>query len=360
MVSITEKSGDLTKSYNPTVFNYNETSNSGLFSPNSPATINLSNVEAANTTSVQGDFDGDGKNDLLLYPTFGTGAYQKYWLYKNIENGSNITANEHNIGYFQSIFPISWLGGNETLGYKLAPMQGWCVISNELSSNTTYFKSYSIGSVAPVYLQDIKTYQFSRFTYGYFNECLPRTSTNNSIQNESARVVDPNNPGPTYIVVDKIIPKEFLNGDFNGDGITDIIAVEKSLEYGVQVGCTWTTRTYNGGKTYFINLDRRLTSNYVNLSNTVEITPTSKFIVADVNGDGKSDLLIFDTNRVIVYTLKEDNTLIELFRKTDSGIKLDKPLLMGDYNGDGKLDLQFLKLIIKMFGVFLLPRGLHL
>ena len=68
--SITEKSGDNTKSLNPTVFNYDSTSENVTFNTN-VANITLDNVRSDNATTVQGDFDGDGSMDIILYPTIG-------------------------------------------------------------------------------------------------------------------------------------------------------------------------------------------------------------------------------------------------------------------------------------------------
>jgi len=68
LMSITESSGDGSKSYAPTTFQYDTTSNEGLFAMGTPVTINQSGIDLTNTNRFSGDFDGDGKTDFILYP----------------------------------------------------------------------------------------------------------------------------------------------------------------------------------------------------------------------------------------------------------------------------------------------------
>ena len=51
------------------------------------------------------------------------------------------------------------------------------------------------------------------------------------------------------------------------------------------------------GQSYFINLDRRVTANFINIAGQINITASSKLEVADVNGDGKSDLMVFQSRQ---------------------------------------------------------------
>ncbi|MFZ0598810.1 MAG: RHS repeat-associated core domain-containing protein [Flavobacterium sp.] len=141
--------------------------------------------------------------------------------------------------------------------------------------------------------------------------------------------------------VEKDIPKTYVSGDFNGDGISDAVVIEKSVSYAINTGCVTTTpQTYAGGKTYFVKLDKRLSTNFVNQSGFLVTTDNSKFFVGDFNDDGKSDIYVFDTGSVKVYSLDDNNQFYLLFQTTinDPNIILDRPILMGDYNGDGKTD----------------------
>jgi RHS repeat-associated protein len=335
--SITEKSGDNTKSYNPTIFNYDTTTNSDLFQISNPITLNVNSINFTNSSNVSGDFDGDGNMDFILYPTTGTDAKRKYWLYTNIEGSTLNIGSEHNLGYFLDIFPTSWLSWNN----KLMPMQGWCAVQTNSVTNTTTFNNYSTGTVNPIYFQYSKTFQFPKFTFSYWTEPC-----------DTGGVVDPNiglnrlpdpfdDNDPVYNEIIKDIPKEYLSGDFNGDGLTDVIIVEKPVIISYFTGgCNGSNTTYTsiGGKSYFLDLDRRITTDYINIAGYLQVTSNSKFTVADVNGDGKSDLMIFDSGSVKTYFLNDNKQLVQSINFPDTSILSDKPRYMGDFNGDGKID----------------------
>lgn len=318
LISITEKSGDNAKNLNPTVFTYEDLSNT--ISVSSPISfIATSNTTQLNTAMISGDFTGKGKMDFILYPINGENDRQQYWLFTDVQEGVNADLGYiHNVGKFDKIFPVSWLGGSSGSGYKLMPFQGWNVVKTSLQ-NVTTFTTYSKGVTNPIYFQDEKSYQFPKFISGYSYQC------------SQGKTVDPEDPsGPIWVDVVKTIPKEYLNGDYNGDGITDVIVIEKSYTYDIKIGCNTHSVTNNPGVTYFVNLDRRITSNYVTISGTVDVTLNSKFEVADVNGDGKSDILIFNEGKVTVYTLKDNNLIEELWRTNDSDIStaIEKPFLL--------------------------------
>jgi RHS repeat-associated protein len=457
--SVTEKSGDNTKSFNPTVFNYDTTVENDLFQMSESIQLSLNDINFNNSKNITGDFDGDGNMDFILYPTIGSHAKKKYWVFSDIGGGSFNIGSEHNVGSFIDIFPTSWLNHSE----KLMPMQGWCVIQNDSSNSITSFKNYSAGISNPIYFQYEKTYEFPKFStiiecpnlphcdLSPFPENIEPYSMNLNRDRDPITIdpIDPNDPGNTscpnpinisispilnneatitwnqlgtplassweiyyfetglannpsnfdpigtYTIVSQnshiiqnlyprksykffirsicggqvgnmpgtwvgplniggfiehnpgevvyqVIPKEYVSGDFNGDGLTDVVAIEKRSSYQAVVcqGNCYTTTNISipGGKTYFVNLDRRLTENFVNFSGQITTTNNSKFIVADVNGDGKSDLMVFDSGSVKVYSLNENKQFVQIVSQTDGSIKSDKPSFMGDFNGDGKLD----------------------
>lgn len=346
LISITETSGDNTKSLNPTVFSYDDFDDSSSFFNLTTASAGLTNVRNTNTANINGDFDGDGKIDMILYPIsspYGDWTNpdhkKKYWLYTDIQGTGNNVAYEHSIGSFEEIFPVTWLGGGGTYGYKLSHTQGWNIIKYDNTSNVTTFLTYSTGSVSPIYLQDQKTYQFPKFTYGYWKEpCIPNGNKLDSSESNQY-VEDPIDPNePVWVEIVKKIPKTYLNGDFNGDGLTDVIVIERPVSFQKTQSCSTYTTTINGVNTYFVNLDRRLTNNYVNPSGSIPNTGNTKFFVCDFNGDGKSDIIVIDQGMVKVYVLNDNKQLVLLFFQNNSGIKSDMQILIGDYNGDGKSD----------------------
>jgi RHS repeat-associated protein len=292
--SVTELSGVTGINYNPTVFTYENNNKYLSYAGDITSKLDIGNISSQNAATVSGDFGGDEKMEFLIYPTTGPDAKLKYWLYSDIDSGMTNLGVEHNVGAFETIFPVSWLTANN----KLYSKQGW-VVAKKTDTNYT-FTMYCAGTASPIYYQYERVVNFPTQKFGW-----PVNST-------------------------KIFPKKILSGDFNGDGITDVIAID------MQVG------TITSKKIYFIDLKRDNTSNYLTYSGELAsvITSNSKVEVADVNGDGKSDFIIFENEKATTYTLNDAYQLVLLWNYPDANISIDstKTILLGDYNGDGKTD----------------------
>jgi len=289
IVKVTETSGDGTKSYNPTLFDYDRTFEQMKYLTITTA-LNIGNIKSLNVAAVSGDFNADGKMDCLVYPTIGTDAKTKYWMYADIESGFNMGL-EHNVGAFEDIFPATFLSADN----KILP-QGW-VVAKKAGSNytfTVYSMVHYLGS--------------------------------NNIQKQYERMVSfPNT----------IYPKKIVSGDFNGDGLTDILAIDTGVTTARNV--------------YLIDLKRDKTTDFLTSPGLLAtgLSRTARVEVADFNGDGKSDLFVFDTGFLTIYSLNSENKLVVLYRNmsTDSTLMMgypsvttSLPILVGDFNGDGKSD----------------------
>ncbi|MFZ0598843.1 MAG: FG-GAP-like repeat-containing protein, partial [Flavobacterium sp.] len=335
LYKITEKSGDNSQTYNPTVFTYGDLTNTSSVNL-TPATLNLSNIDFQTTGNISGDFNGDGDADLILYPLKTADAMKKYWLYTNIAGTEQMvnTDIEHTIGTFEQMFPMTILEGNSSEGYKLQTKQGWATVQGGVF--TTYaFDGYAIVQ------RDQKTYDFPRFILDYQNECNGENPdrTPNSSKMTGTGPVEPGTGLISYHI-DNEIPKSIISGDFNGDSLTDIVVVERSFTYPWTSGCTTVERTYNGGKTLFMNFDKRISSYFASESGSISITSDDRIVVADFNGDGKSDIYVFGIGGIKIYSLDANNQFVLLSQSpgNDPSIVLNKTILMGDYNGDGKAD----------------------
>lgn len=342
LISITEKTGDNSKSLNPTIFTYDDLTNDMAFD-STTASFGTSNTNQFNTAIITGDFTGNGLMDFILYPTNGTNAKKELWLFTGINDTNTYNLGYvHNVGSFQDVFPVSWLGGSASYGYKLMPDQAWCVVKANTSSNLVNFSTYSTGTTNPIYFQYSKEYAFPKFTYGYWREpCGNIINNQNDSQSEQQKVVDPNDPNdPVWVSIEKVIPKVFLSGDFNGDGLTDVLTVEKKVTYQVTQNCSTYTQTYQGGKVFFVDLDRRNTTNFINVAGFLTTTDDTKFHVADYNGDGKADILVVNAGNAKVYSLNDNKQLVLQWNIPDADITLatNSPIFLGDYNGDGKMD----------------------
>jgi RHS repeat-associated protein len=331
ITSITEKTGDNSKSYNPTVFEYDNSLTGTISYLPITTTLNVGNVTTLNASTVSGDFDADGKMDCLLYPTTGPDAKAKYWLYSNIESGVNTNIGVgHDVGAFEDIFTTTWLSWNN----KVMP-QGWTVAKK---TDTNYnFTVYCMSLTLPIIQQYDRVVSFP-------------TTVATQTCGTSCSVT-----GTTY----KIFPKKILSGDFNGDGLTDVIAIDMPM-IRQNIGCTPDPRTERcisstssttivlSKKAYFIDLKRDATNFLFDAGELLTALSTSaKVDTGDFNGDGKSDIFVFESNYVKIYTLNNTNALVLLYQNTiaDTGIIVAKQILMGDYNGDGKSDFMISKSI---------------
>ncbi len=154
----------------------------------------------------------------------------------------------------------------------------------------------------------------------------------------------------------KIIPMRYVSGDFNGDGLTDVIAIEKDFtgtrcnkkfnfhgprneQITITCECDYYSSTKSNSPSYFIDLNRNLNDNFsYDAGNLSKIGESDQIFVADHNGDGKQDLYHFKEGQLYIYTLNQNNQLEELHSLTNSKIKIAHPILLADFNGDGKTD----------------------
>ncbi|WP_026714000.1 RHS repeat-associated core domain-containing protein [Flavobacterium daejeonense] len=329
LTSITEKSGDGTKSYNPTVFSYSNTADSLIYSGNLTANVNITNVNNSNAASVSGDFYGSENMEFLLYPTIGTQTKSIYWLFPEISQGSSYNYGyQHNVGVFEEIFSVKWLTWNN----KLFPKDGWAVAKK---TDTNYsFTVYSFGSTYSIYEQYSRTVNFPTESIG--------------VQVDPATCWVQKAP--------RIFPKKILSGDFNGDGLTDVIALDsgelQSL-YNKEVippDCNNIgINKLTSKKVYFVDLKRDNTTNFLTYSGELSavLSTNARLRVADFNGDGKSDFIVYEQDKATIYTLDNNNQLVLLWNLTEGNISVSpsdtRPMLLGDFNGDGKTDMIFPK-----------------
>lgn len=284
LISVTEKNGDNSLSLNPTLFSYDSTPDIITYLPNTN-NLGLQNVSINNSTNITADFTGDGKMDFIMWPT----TKDKYWLSTDISSSYGANTFLHTVA-FEEIFPTNFLIPNSSTGnFRLYDVTGWVILSHNAGSP---------GSVSFDFRLGVSAFGISASQYSF-------SISNSSLGGNVAR--------------------KYLSGDFNGDGLTDVMAIVK-----------------NSTSAYFVDLDRRLAT-HSNLAGLLaeSLGDDDKMMVADFNGDGKSDILHFKNGKVYVYGINDSNQLIQLCSvTTDSAIVVNstRVIMIGDYNGDGKVD----------------------
>ncbi|APZ47808.1 hypothetical protein BW723_16555 [Polaribacter reichenbachii] len=379
--SIQEKSGDNTKSHSPIFFDYSD-SNSSVTYNGLTANLNLLNIEQRNSETRSLDLNGNGKMDFIVFPRDNK---DKFWVFQDIKGGNN-SAYEIPTNVFKDVFPITSLSHNNKV------LSGQNLVFIEETSNQVNFKIISKAPASaggyPVRLDYEKTWNAPRYIHT-INNCgsdggvrnITTSVNSGQTSNVNANVINAANlihsngvanytadqlvlkpgfkakngstfNGTATNNVTKLIPNTYVSGDFNGDGLTDIIAISENYSRSVcnevwinpRIGrdCRCTGSPVNDGnsKVFFVDLNRNSNSNPIQIGTlSKSITKdTDKILVADFNGDGKSNILHIVEGKVFVYTLNNSNVLELLWTTTDYKFNLNLPYLLGDYNGDGLTD----------------------
>ena len=95
LASITEKTGDNSKSLNPTVFSYKDTTYE-IEQDGITTLLDLSQINNNDNSTITGDFNGDGSLDVIIYPKTGidanknTGCLQTYQILVRTAQVQNI------------------------------------------------------------------------------------------------------------------------------------------------------------------------------------------------------------------------------------------------------------------------------
>lgn len=343
LVSITEKSGDNTKSYNPTVFEYENTVDTISEQQSlTNLTINPTPVmpeghvidNAAEYGGYEMKIIGDfGVNNKFGVITFSSDVQKRsnYIFYPNIDSNttSAIGTKIYTKKIFDEIFLVNSLSGNTSSGYKLKQNQNWCVATSDRNSNLTTFSIYSNNPEgnSPAKLEHEINYTFPMYVYDY---------------------------GRPDITTAAAPIKTYFSGDFNGDNITDAIVIEcgglgmlgrPAQEGDIRIGPSNDT---SGGNVYFVNLDPRVASNAVNFAGRLSgefrknASPQSSFFAADINGDGKTDIVVTTKNVIDIYSLNDLKTFVKVKTITipvsNTGYSQYLWPGLADYNGDGRID----------------------
>ena len=303
---IEEKNSNGSLVLNPTIFKY------GNYKEED-AKVNMrsaNNYSGQNFISISGNFNGDAISDYIIMPT-------------------NLSLNELHFGKDDATtnnWPIPAFGGLalESATYiktfvtsfikddKLYPRNGWTVIKRRYPNQNGEFDFHNFyydSNLPNVVLQQVKTINIASYgaSSGHYT----------------------------------IIPANFYPGDFNGDGITDVLSILSVGSVNKVILTDLNTNVPTNYNTYFGTID------YVQTGPATSfINKDSKVEIIDFNGDGQSDFLIHDSTGIKVYTLSKTNiSIILLSHSPNYGVSALDVLnanfnvYLGDFNGDGKTDI---------------------
>ncbi len=339
VVRITEKNGN-GESANPIDFNYNYTADT----VNEITTLYTDSYSINNNNQLSGDFDGDGKIDVVANNN----------LYTKVFDGTN--GNLH--------FSLPNLNYSTTLNYTNNKLLSISTLKNNKLNQQQSILSINTLNTA---LTEFKVYDYNNNgVQNLFTKTINlNTSVTQNIINQTGSVYGIqclnwlNANVNTYANNNKQFPSYF-DGDYNGDGITEVLISKPSNNLTITNGnnniitnqpfdpnyCNFTVT--RGQNTFFLldmnpNTGVTLGSlGYIEITDNYNCLNNVK-LVADFNGDGKTDLLSIlpNGNYVVCDIFQTQN--FGYTRLLGNGVfnnySINKLLLLGDYNGDGKPDI---------------------
>ncbi len=363
LIKIQEKSGDTLKLLNPITFSYNEIATTAKFNFVAPNTSTDTAYDLINYNSGlfsglinnryrRANFRGNGDTDFLFFDysyanynanqnatqiycnlnliDFDKQTRKPFQLTVNVPNPSNYIS-----PLCQVLKPIKFgLPGSGTNDYKISDKDGllWLqsYIYNDGVTNLVKMEANVFSDSGNDKIDH------SEYVKSFDLPNDPNTST-------SCIITDINtNYNSQYT--------KQLYGDFNGDGLTDIIICRQ--QEGTNGVAPYTTIKRQFTNTYFVDLDRRKTANFVKDLGILyqligDFDPLYLDITtADVNKDNKTDIIVFipAINKIKVLTLDENDNL-KLLSETDVDLQyysthyIVNMYSLGDFNGDGNVDI---------------------
>lgn len=296
-------------------------------------------------TSLTGDFDGDGRLDFIA----------KNQLFTHLFNGS---PNSSPIALPFYATPHQMFAATTLENGKLSDVQSMVYVQeNDLTASFNFYKK-SATSDAISLNRSVSVPRSSGLTY---NPLFNFTSREEVFYSDTLPEVSP------CTVPEPRKANEYLEGDFNGDGISEALMYVNTQEHfyyelknviavnilgqSVDLGNHCITHYFPVEQQCFlVNFDPRIsqadfpTKGFISMGLNSPLYGDKK-VVGDFNSDGKSDILVLKNDgayKVVGFKQLDAAPWVEaeiIGQGWISEYSSTKQMLLGDYNGDGKTDL---------------------
>ena len=310
------------------------------------ASTGFINVSLTNSAIVPLDYNGDGRLDFMIYSTKGKDAYKDISVIHHFKQDHNsLGVSFFTKEPFKEVFPAKVLSQSGEL------LTNSGIVTTHFTTDKIRFDVYTdeyMGYPAVHYSKEWKLPAYIEVDYNY---CM-----NQLMYSRERPILPPPQKANTNIKI--------LSGDFDGNGLTDVISIELpyNVEICVPIGrrrkggyCDCNHTIINNSTVNWIDLDRRKTSNYTKYLRILESKIDSDDLLQaiDMNGNGKTNLLHITKGKLFIYEMdgnynlnllvKHTNPYLLIRRKhplidnINSNLDLIRPII-GDFNGDGLID----------------------
>ena len=326
-------------SYNPIIFYYGDNTQKAEFKQDSTQLMHYYNFkDPATLRFSKGKFDyGTDDDGIITLPN--KASYSHYSRDAGLINHSeNKIVNQY--GDDETIIVTTGLAGNwGDYNPEIKTESGFVDI---FCMDVDEFPGEEIVKVNNTVSEDKDRIDFHVYTANLYS----------GIAEKYTRTFDFNTLLEDHSNNKSITPKFYYTGDFNGDGKMEVLAVSVSDVMGMNGTTSCSLFDLDGNKKLFegkspfeynVQFVKYNDKGKVLIDGEEAYAKSEKLYAIDYDGDGKTDLCLINDAGIHVYTFEVNGSnyqlkLINSSTHLKNGDLVNKDVLLGDFNGDGKTD----------------------